>query len=182
MSTSAVRKLALRGVAGLLVLVPATVIVILIADPISASLEQAANNANLARRYQKLVAERPLYRAALARARATLTGQGMLYAGSSAELAGARLQNTVQALVTENGGQILSSAIDPARSDHHLQVLTVSLACRFAARRLPRFLAALAVQKPFLVVRALDLRSTDMGTHTGPLDVQLQVEGFRDAS
>ncbi len=174
------RRIRVLGIAGLIVLVPVSFIVAWAVAPIWNSIVQAEYDTELVHHYEMLAAEKPAYQAELAKAVANLANSGVLYNGSSTELASAQLQNTVQGLVAQAGGQVQSSAIGTPQTAHDMQILTVSLSLSLPPAQLAGFLSSLDAQKPYLVVQGIDLRSTDYGNQTGPLSVQLQVNGFSD--
>jgi hypothetical protein len=174
------RKMLVLSIAGLIALMPILFILDWAIAPIWSSISQAEDDTALVGHLEMLVAEKPGYRAALAKANARLTSEGAFFGGSSAELASAQLQNSVQGLVAEVGGQIESSAIGVPQTSHGLQILTVSLSFSLAPNRLPGFLTSIDAQKPYLIIQSIDLRSTDDGNGIEPLDVQLQVNGFSD--
>ena len=165
-------------VAGLIVLVPLSAILIWAITPIWCSIAEAENDAISIRHLQKLTAEKPVYRAELTRAEASLANAGVLYSDSSPELASAQLQNTLQGLVAQAGGQIQSSAIGTPQTAYGLEVLSVTVSLSLPLGQLAGFLTSIDAQKPYLVVQGIDVRSTDYGNQTGPLNVQLQVDGF----
>jgi hypothetical protein len=164
--------------AGIFALLPLSAILISAVAPIGRSIAEAENDTISIHQFQKLALEKPLYRAEISRAEGDLSGAGVLYANSSPELASAQLQNTLQGLVAQAGGQIQSSAIGPPQTAHGLEVLSVSASLSLPANELASFLTSIETQKPYLVIDGLDVRSSDYGNQTGPLSIQLQVNGF----
>jgi len=146
--------------------------------PIATALQQASSDTQTIQHLRNLAAEKPAYQAALTRAKTKITGSGALYTGSSAELASATLQNTLQDLVTQAGGQITSSAIEPPQTGHGLQTLSVSLTLTLPAGQLPLFLKNLDAQKPWIIADSLDIRSYGFGVITSDLNIQMQIKAF----
>jgi hypothetical protein len=167
--------------AGLILLVPVVAIAIWAIGPVWGSIVETENDADLATRFRTLVAERPAYRTALIDAQAKLRDQGELYRDASAELASADLQNAVQNLVAQAGGQTRSSEIGAPQDAHGIETIEVSLDFSLLQDRLAPLLAAIDAQKPYLIVQGLDVRATDAGDRNSALDVELTVDGFREA-
>lgn len=172
------RRVQLLGIAGFLVLLPIMLVVIWALGPILGALNQASQDAVLVRRLTLLAAEKPAYQTALARARANISGQAVLFQGSSAELKTARLQNIVQGLITQAGGQVSSAAIDTPQSAHGLQALSVSVVFSLPPGQLAHLLSGIDAQIPYLTVNTLDIRAGGYAGDQGLLTVQMQVGGF----
>lgn len=172
------RRGRLLGIAGCLVLLPAVLVVIWALGPILESLNEASQDAVLVRHLTLLAAEKPAYQAALVRARASISGQAILFQGSSAELETAQLQNIVQGLIAQAGGQVSSSAIDAPQSAHGLQALSVSVVFSLPPAQLAPLLSGIDAQIPYVIVDALDIRAAGYAGGQGQLTVQMQVDGF----
>jgi len=96
-------------------------------------------------------------------------------------LASGELQNAAQNLIAQTGGQVRSSEIGAPQDQQGIETIAVSLDFSLPQDRLAPLLAAFDTQKPYLVVQGLDVRATDAGDRNSALDVQLTVEGFREA-
>ena len=175
------RRIRVLTVAGVILLVPAAAIAAWAIGPIWGSIADAENDEDLVTRFRALVAEKPAYRAALIDAQAKLRDQGAFYRDASAELASAELQNAVQNLVAQMGGQVRSSEIGAPRDAQGIETIDISLDFSLPQDRLASVLAAIDTQKPYLVVQGLDVRATDAGDRYSALDVELTVDGFREA-
>ena len=176
------RKLSVLAAFVLVVLAPTLLAATWAVQPIWQSLQKARSDTDLVRRLRATRAEEPVYRAALEQEQKAFTGQNVLFTDGSAELASARLQSILQELVMQVDGQMQSNSIASPETVQGLQELSVSLSFTLPAARLPDFFTLISTEKPFLIVQAVDLRSTDTGTGGGSLDVQMQVGGFTDRS
>lgn len=176
------RRVRLLGVASLIVLVPAVLVAVWALGPIVMSLDEVSQDAVLVRHLTTLAAEKPGYLAALARAQAILGNQTLLFQGGAAELESAQLQNTVQGLISQAGGQLSSSAIDAPQTTHGLEALAVSVSFSLPQDQLAQLLSAIDTQAPYLIVQALDIHATDNGNGQALLNVQMQVGGFGSAT
>jgi len=148
--------------------------------PIFGSLAQANEDDILIRRFHSLAAERPAYQLALSRGEVNLASATLLFEDSSPELAGGQLQNLIQTMVVQRGGEIESSNIDPYQVSNGLIILSVDLVITLQCDHLADLLSGIETAKPLLIARSIDIRSTDMGDQTGPLNIQLQINGYSD--
>ena len=172
------RRIRLLGIAAFLVLLPVVLVVIWALEPILTSLDETAQDALLVRHLTLLAAEKPAYQAALARGRASVSNQAVLFQGSSAELESAQLQNIVQGLIAQAGGQVSSSAIDAPQTAHGLQALSVSVVFNLPPGQLAPLLSGIDAQRPYVNVDALDIHAPGYIGGQGLLTVQMQVGGF----
>ena len=175
------RRIGVLMLAGLILLVPVAALALWAIGPIWGSVAEVENDADLVTRLRALVAEKPTYRTALVDAQAKLRDQGALYRDATAELASAELQNAVQNLVAQMGGQVRSSEIGAPQDAQGIETIDISLDFSLPQDRLASLLAAIDTQKPYLVVQGLDVRATDAGDRNSALDVELTVDGFREA-
>jgi hypothetical protein len=174
-------RLRILAIAGILALVPVLIILIWAVAPIWSSIAEAENDTISTRQLQELAAEKPAYHAVLLQAEHSLVSSGVLYSESSPELASAQLQDTLQALVAQAGGQIQSTAIGTPQTAHGLEELSVTASLTLPPSQLASLLTSFEVQKPYLVIQSVDIRSSDYGEQSGLLSIQLQVNGYSNA-
>lgn len=110
----------------------------------------------------------------------------LVFHAQTAALAGAELQNQLNALVAAEGGTVLSSAFRDLRADGPLTPIAVTLRLRSSMDALVHILHGVEDRAPLLFVENLTIQPRQRGGRSrrqedGDLDVELDVVGLMKA-
>jgi general secretion pathway protein M len=106
-----------------------------------------------------------------------------LFHAETPALAGAEMQNQLNALIAAEGGMLLSSGFHEPATDGSLTPIAVTLRLRCSMQALLRILHGIENRTPVLfvetlVVQARQTRGRPQRAEDGDLDVELDVVGF----
>lgn len=106
-----------------------------------------------------------------------------IFHAETAALAGAELQNQLNALVAAQGGKLLTSAFRDSNAGGSLAPITVTVRLRCSTEALLQILYGLENRSPMLFVESLTVQARQRGGGTqrqedGDLEVELDVVGL----
>ncbi len=118
--------------------------------------------------------------------RAASDPTAQVFHAETAALAGADLQNQLNALVANEGGTLLTSAFRGSSADGPLTPIAVTVRLRCSAEALLRILHGIENRSPALFVDSLAVQARHrggrpQGREDGDLDVELDVVGLLEA-
>jgi hypothetical protein len=133
---------------------------------------------------RRVIAAAPAWEAALARLRAADAAAPGARTEPSAALAAAGLQNDVQAIVAQEGGQIITVEPLAPAIQNDLQAISIRVSLSLPAPALADFLRLVETHVPFMLITAAALQTADPGFDpatdaTGPLTVQCTITAYR---
>jgi hypothetical protein len=136
------------------------------------------------RRYQRIAAQAPEFRTALA-AMQKRDGRHFFLRNTATNLAGAELQELVKAAIEGNGGRITTSQNSSPRDDGRFREIGVNVQFFATTPELQKILLAIESHQPYLIVDNLTVRPLNAFRGFKPaagqepeLNVQLDVGGW----
>jgi hypothetical protein len=136
------------------------------------------------RRYQRIAAQAPEFRTALA-AMQKRDGRRFFLRNTATNLAGAELQELVKAAIEGNGGRITTSQNSSPRDDGRFREIGVNVQFFATTPELQKILLAIESHQPYLIVDNLTVRPLNAFRGFKPaagqepeLNVQLDVGGW----
>ncbi len=143
-----------------------------------------AGTSDRLRRYERIAAQAPQFRASLA-AIDRRDGRRFYLANTAANLAGAEVQELVKAAIENNGGRITTSQNTTPRDDGRFREIGVNVQFFATTPNLQKILMAIETHQPYLIVDNLTVRPLNAfrGFKPGPgqepeLNVHLDVGGW----
>ena len=116
-----------------------------------------ASTSDLLRRYQRVAAQAPQFRAALD-AMQRRDGRRFFLRNTATNLAGAELQELVKAAIEGNGGRITTSQNTSPREDGRFREIGVNVQFFATTPALQKILLAIETHQPYLIVNGVTAR------------------------
>jgi hypothetical protein len=116
-----------------------------------------ADTSDRLRRYQRVAAQAPEFRAAL-NAMQQRDARRFFLKNTASNLAGAELQELVKTAIENNGGRITTSQNPGARDEGSFRQLTVNVQFFASTPALQKILLAIETHQPYLIVENLTAR------------------------
>jgi hypothetical protein len=110
---------------------------------------------------ERAVASGPAWRAELARLQAAAGHDAGARGEASQALAAAGLQNDIQAILAQDGGQVMSVQVLPAADVGGYETVSMQFSLVLPVAALPDFLRRVEMHVPYMLVRAASFQAPD---------------------
>jgi hypothetical protein len=125
--------------------------------------DQRTNDTALIAAEQRQIAQGPAWRAALADMQTQTTQAAGLRTETSEALASAGLQNDVQQIVAQFGGQVLSVAPLPPATVQAYQAIALQISLSIPAGSVGALLGRIETGQPYMFIKSASFQGTDSG-------------------
>jgi general secretion pathway protein M len=112
-------------------------------------------------RYRGLASTRSQIDYSLRKLHAAQATQDQLLTGGSAQLVGAKLQNSLKESVETNGGALTSMQLLPVRDEEGFQRVTIAVTLTATIESLQKLIYAIEEQKPYLFIENLEIQANE---------------------
>jgi hypothetical protein len=135
-------------------------------------------------RYQGLASTKSQIDYSLRTLNASQATEDQLLTGGSAQLVGAKLQNSLKESVETNGGALTSMQLLPVRDEEGFQRVSIAVTLTATIESLQKIIYAIEEQNPYLFIENLELQSNEGfaqaadGGDARNLQVHFEVYGY----